>query len=475
VVGGGPVAARKVRALLDAGARVTVVAPRISPDVEALAEVRAAPATAGRTLVALRRRRFLPSDLDDQFLVITATDDPSATRAVVDQARARGVLVNAADDPERCDFILPAVVQRGAVQVAVTTGGQSPALARHLRDKLDDEIPGEYEPLAQILASIRAELRDAGVRVAPEVWQRAIANAPLDALRAGDIATALSQLREALTSPERDAEPDGQPPGRRPRRSGRVVLVGAGPGDPGLLTLAGRDALNQADVVIYDRLVNRALLSHARAGAELIYAGKRRGGESMTQDTINDLICQRAMSGQIVVRLKGGDPFVFGRGGEEALAALSSGIPCTVIPGVSAAIAVPAYAGIPVTHRGLASSFTVLTGHEDPSKLSASIDWDSLARQGGTLVLLMGVNTLTEVCARLMKAGLAADLPAAVIQDGTLDSQNVVMGSLSTIAELARGAGVSAPATTVIGSVVDLAASLRWWSGACTVAESPEP
>src|SRR5581483_4214400 len=339
---------------------------------------------------------------------------------------ARGVLVNAADDPERCDFILPAVVQRGAVQVAVTTGGQSPALARHLRDKLDDEIPGEYEPLAQILASIRAELRDAGVRVAPEVWQRAIANAPLDALRAGDIATALSQLREALTSPERDAEPDGQPPGRRPRRSGRVVLVGAGPGDPGLLTLAGRDALNQADVVIYDRLVNRALLSHARAGAELIYAGKRRGGESMTQDTINDLICQRAMSGQIVVRLKGGDPFVFGRGGEEALAALSSGIPCTVIPGVSAAIAVPAYAGIPVTHRGLASSFTVLTGHEDPSKLSASIDWDSLARQGGTLVLLMGVNTLTEVCARLMKAGLAADLPAAVIQDGTLDSQNEI-------------------------------------------------
>jgi uroporphyrin-III C-methyltransferase len=246
-------------------------------------------------------------------------------------------------------------------------------------------------------------------------------------------------------------------------RTGRIVLVGAGPGDPGLLTVAGLRAIAEADVIVYDRLVNPELLEQARPGTELIYAGKEPTGGPMSQEQINEILCTHAAAGRIVVRLKGGDPFVFGRGGEEALAAVAAGIPFTVIPGITAAIAAPAYAGVPVTHRGLASAFTVITGHEDPLKGSDPVDWEAVARLGGTLILLMGIATLPAICARLVAAGIAPNTPAAVVGSGTTDTQMVVTGNVADIAERAGAANVRAPATTIIGQVAGLAESLDWF------------
>ena len=458
VVGGGTVAQRKVDALLDAAAEVVVVAPRVSGEIEALGLLRA---------LEIRPRAYQPDDLDGAFLVVAATDDRAANARVAADARERGILVNAVDDPENCDFITPAVVRRGDVQVGVTTGGASPALARHLRELLERTLPQEYAALAEVLAEVRAELRRDGVHADPEDWQLAIRGA-LRLLETGDVEQARQHLRTTLgvggwglgagdKARLPAPTPNPQPPTPKHSTFGRVLLVGAGPGDPGLLTIAGRDAIADADVIVYDRLVNPALLDYARSDARLVYVGKRRGGGPMTQAEINDLLCAAALAGNVIVRLKGGDPFVFGRGGEEVLAARVAGVPCTVIPGITAATAVPAAAGIPVTHRGLSSAFTVITGHEDPGKPDGAIDWDALAQLGGTLVLLMGVGTLPQVCQRLIDGGLPIDTPAAVIQNGTTAEQHVVGGDLATIAELARLAGIEAPATTVIGEVAALA------------------
>ncbi len=249
-----------------------------------------------------------------------------------------------------------------------------------------------------------------------------------------------------------------QSPGR-----GLVSLVGAGPGDPDLFTVGGVARLAQADVVVYDRLANPALLHHARPGAELIYAGKLPDRHTLTQDEINDTLVEHGRAGKRVVRLKGGDPFVFGRGGEEAEALIAAGVPFEVIPGVTSAIAALAYAGIPVTHRALASSFAVITGHEDPSKDNASIDWPKIARGADTLIFLMGVGRLDEIARRLIEHGRAASTPAAVIEWGTLPRQRTVSGTLATIAADAAAAGIGSPAVTVVGEVARLRADLRWF------------
>jgi uroporphyrin-III C-methyltransferase / precorrin-2 dehydrogenase / sirohydrochlorin ferrochelatase len=476
VVGGGPVAARKLDALAEADAQIVVVAPNISTRMAAAAR---------RHGVTVAERRFQESDLDGVFVVIAATNDRMVNQAVADAARARGILVNSADDPANCDFVLPAVVRRGNVHVAVTTGGRSPALARHLRERLEAEIPIGYAALAEVVARVRATVRSEGIAIEPASWQEAIQEDVLTLAEQNKVGEAATLLRSRLHASVQATEPPGS--ATLPRedveapasfahavpteasgvpgsfRTGRIVLVGAGPGDPGLLTVAGLQAIAEAEVIVYDRLANPGLLEHARADAELIYAGKEPTGGPMSQEQINTILCTQAAAGRTVVRLKGGDPFVFGRGGEEALAAVAAGIPFSVIPGISAAIAAPAYAGVPVTHRGLASAFTVITGHEDPLKGSDPVDWEAVARIGGTLVLLMGIATLPAICRRLIAAGVAADTPAAVVGSGTTDTQMVVTGTVADIAERARTAQVRAPATTVIGQVAGLARSLSWF------------
>ena len=254
--------------------------------------------------------------------------------------------------------------------------------------------------------------------------------------------------------------------GREPSR-GKVYLVGAGPGDPELLTLKALRCLRVADIVVYDALVSPSLLQEASRQAKLVFVGKKRGRHILKQEHINALLIDRAFQGKVVVRLKGGDPFVFGRGGEEALALASAGIPFEVVPGISSALAVPAYAGIPVTHRTCASSVTIVTGHEDPQRISSSVDWQALAKlceSGGTLVILMGVATLPTIAQRLLDDGLHPTIPAAVIEQGTLSQQRTVTGTLNSIAGLARDIGVNSPSVVVIGAVVELSASLAWFA-----------
>lgn len=244
---------------------------------------------------------------------------------------------------------------------------------------------------------------------------------------------------------------------------GKVYLIGAGPGDAELITVKGLRCLRQADVVLYDRLISQELLAEARPDAALVFVGKEPGCHALPQDKINQLLVAHAQTGKVVARLKGGDPFVFGRGGEEAQALAETGIPFEIVPGISSAIAVPAYAGIPVTQRGQSAAFTVVTGHKGYDNRTPEIDWEALARLGGTLIVLMGVKALPDFTRRLITGGLDADTPAAVIQEGTLIQQRVVSGTLTTIASLALAAGLSSPAITVIGSVVELHTALAWY------------
>ncbi len=246
-------------------------------------------------------------------------------------------------------------------------------------------------------------------------------------------------------------------------RRGKVYLVGAGPADPDLITVKGLRCLRVADVVVYDSLVSPQLLEEVRPQAECVYVGKRPGYHCMKQEQINALLINYAQQGHTVVRLKGGDPFVFGRGGEEALALAQAGIPFEIVPGVSSAIAVPAYAGIPVTHRHLASSVTIVTGHEDAAHTSSNVNWEALAKLDGTLVILMGVATLPQIAGRLHDGGLHPDTPAAVIQEGTVPQQHVVTGTLANIADRAAKAGITSPAVVVIGAVVTLNDALAWY------------
>ena len=359
VVGGGPVAEGKVGGLLEAGARVTIVSPAVTERLREWIEQ-------GRCRHLARAYR--PRDVVGRAIALVATGDVRVTARVHRDARRAGVLVNAADDPERCDFFLPAVLRRGRLVVAVSTGGASPTLARVVRDELERLVPESYALLLEVVAAVRADVRQRQDPVPADRWRAAID----DRLRA---LVAEGQVEEA-TALALDAA------GGMSARRGRVFLVGAGPGDPRLITVRGLELLRQADVVVHDRLVSPALLDEVRPRAIRIFAGKSPGA-GMSQEAINRLLIHHARLGRRVVRLKGGDPFVFGRGGEEALALADAGIPFEIVPGVSSAVGVPAYAGIPVTHRALSSSFAVVTGSEDPEKSMSRVDWAALATRGG--------------------------------------------------------------------------------------------
>jgi uroporphyrin-III C-methyltransferase/precorrin-2 dehydrogenase/sirohydrochlorin ferrochelatase len=444
VVGGGAIAEGKVHGLLAAGAHVTVVSPTL---IAPLADA----ARAGR--IDHRPRTYRDGDLAGFALAFAATGDPTVNDAVAAEGRRCGVWVNAVDDPAHCDFIVPAVLRRGALTVAVSTGGASPAFARAVREELEQHFGDDYATLLDVAGEVRRELRVRHRRPDAHAWQDAL-NDP--------------QFRRLVTEGRRELA-------RRwlasrleasSRKSGRIVLVGAGPGDPGLLTVRGREVLAAADVVVYDRLVADALLDLAPPSALRIFAGKTRGDHTMPQSAINAVLVHHARQGRLVVRLKGGDPFVFGRGGEEAEALAAAAIPFEVVPGVSAAVAVPAYAGIPVTHRRLSSSFAVVTGHDDPDKSRAPVDWAGLATAVDTLVVLMGQARLEHIARELIAHGRASDTPVALISAGTTAAQRVVECRLEEAGDVARD--LPAPLLVVIGEVVSLRERLQWLAGSAT-------
>ncbi|MCH9827854.1 MAG: siroheme synthase CysG [Gammaproteobacteria bacterium] len=432
VVGGGEVALRKVRLLRRAGADVRLVAKSV---LDELAPLRVAEA-------------FDPSQLDGCRMAIAATDDPALNRRVAAEAEARGVWVNAVDDPQASRWITPAIVDRSPLLIALSSAGAAPVLVRRWRERLETMLPSGYGRLLSYIGERRAAIRE---RV-PQAMRRRIWEAFLDgpapeAVLAGDEAAADAALEQLLT----DTSGDGE-----------VYLVGAGPGDPDLLTLRAVRLMQQCDIVLHDALVSPAIMELVRRDAERLYVGKKRDKHTLPQQDINSTLVRLAREGKRVLRLKGGDPFVFGRGGEEIEELAAAGIPFQVVPGITAANGCAAYAGIPLTHRDYAQACIFVTGHP---KKDGSLDlhWDQLARRGQTVVIYMGLNTLPDLCARLIDNGLPADWPAAVVEEGTSARQRVVTGTLASLPQAVRSAAVEGASLVIVGEVVRLREQLAWF------------
>lgn len=441
VVGGGDVAARKVAMLLRAGAHVHVIAPEISARItEKLA--------AGKG--SQRIGSYAVSDLEDVVLVVAATDDLALNQQVHDDCRARKLPVNVVDNPSLCSFVFPSIVDRSPLIIAVSSAGKSPVLARLLRARLETTVPAAYGRLADICGEFRdlAKLTFPDTNARRAFWEKQLQGrfAELVYAHREDEARALLTQEFAATHPE---------------RVGEVYLVGAGPGDPDLLTFRALRLMQQADVIVHDRLVSQPVLDLCRRDADFIYVGKARADHALPQEDINQLLVRLAQEGKRVCRLKGGDPFIFGRGGEEIEELAEAGVPFQVVPGITAANGCSAYAGIPLTHRNYAQSVRFVTGHLKDG--SPELPWHELIHEHQTLVLYMGLTGLDHISAQLIRHGMAADMPVALVSQGTTPTQKVVVGTLADIAGKVQESGIHAPTLTIVGRVVELRDKLNWF------------
>jgi len=437
VVGGGAVALRKVELLLSAGARVRVVAPALHPELALYRD-------AGR--IEVRNTAFEPQHLDGAALAIAATDRTEVNHAVAAAGAARGIFVNVVDDGSASSCIMPAIVDRSPIIVAIGSSGQSPTLVRRVRTQLEALLPSRLGELARLAGRARARVQQA----LPDIERR---RRFWEQLFAGSIAS------KVFAGHEREAEAllDAQLASAGAPQRGEVYLIGAGPGDPDLLTLRALQLLQQSDVVLYDRLVSDAVLDRVRRDAECVYVGKESGQHRVTQQRIHALLLEYAGRGLRVARLKGGDPFIFGRGGEEIDALVAAGIPVVVVPGITAALGAAASAGLPLTQRGLAQSVTFVTAQGEGAE---QLDWRSLAAAGQTVVFYMGISQLPRIVGHLLAHGAPRSRPAAVIERATLPEQRVLAGTLHDISERARAANAVAPALLLVGEVAGRAAGM---------------
>ena len=442
LVGGSQAAEPKARLLLRAGARLVVVATALTPGLRELV---------GEPGVTWRRRAFREDDLDGMRLVIIAADDEALARTVAGAARQRGIPVNAVDRRSLCSFILPSILDRSPLVAAVSTSGAAPILARILRARLETIIPAEFGRLARFIGEFRpAVLRRITDPALRRRFFEGIVDGPIgEQVLAGREDDARGALESAL------AECEGA------GTAGEVYLVGAGPGDPDLLTFRALRLMQKADVVVYDRLVSKAVLDLTRRDAERIYAGKQPGYHAIPQHEINDLLARLALAGKRVLRLKGGDPFIFGRGGEEIETLAALGVPFQVVPGITAASGCAAYAGIPLTHREYAQSCIFVTGRRKIGE--ETLDWDSLVRPNQTVVIYMGLAGLEPICNGLLRHGLPPDTPAALIEQGTTSAQAVHTGTVGTLASIIEGKRPRAPTLVIVGEVVRLREKLAWY------------
>lgn len=442
VVGGGATAARKVGSLLRAGAAVTVIAP-------ALVDELAQKAHAGQ--VHHMARRFEPNDIADNRLVIAATDDREVNRRIAEQANALQIPVNVVDDPDACTFLLPSIVDRSPVVIAISTGKASPVLARLLRTRLESIIPAGYGRLADLCARYRDRVKARFVeqRDRRRFWDRVLEGAVAERIFAGQFAEAEAVIERELS---RDAHASDM---------GEVYLVGAGPGDPDLLTFRALRLMQQADVVVYDRLVAEPILEMTRRDARRIYVGKQRNHHAMRQEEINRLLADLAKEGHRVLRLKGGDPFIFGRGGEEIDTLAAEGVPFQVVPGITAAAGCASYTGIPLTHRDYAQSVTFVTGHLKDG--SINLNWPALAQPSQTVVFYMGLAGLPIIVEQLIAHGVSSAMPVALIQQGTTHMQRVYSGTLETILAQVEADPPEPPTLIIVGEVVKLREKLSWF------------
>ncbi|HYR05211.1 MAG TPA: siroheme synthase CysG [Gallionella sp.] len=438
VVGGGEVARRKAGVLLEVGAQVRVVAPEID---SAFAELRGVECIAAR---------FEAQHLEGVTLVIAATNDRSVNRQVSELAQARNIPVNVVDDPKLCSFIMPAILDRSPLMVAFSSGGASPVLTRMLRGKLETAIPQNYSRLAAFAERFREPVKQHVTNPAKRriFWENVFEGVVAEKVLTGDEVAAETMLQQML------ADEDNI-------QRGEVYLVGAGPGDPDLLTFRALRLMQKADAVVYDNLVSKSIVDMTRRDALRIFVGKKRADHTLRQEEINELLVRLAKEGKRVLRLKGGDPFIFGRGGEEIETLAAQGIPFQVVPGITAASGVASYAGIPLTHRDHAQSCMFVTGHLKDGTMN--LDWDALARPRQTVVVYMGLHGLDTLCAKLIEHGLPDITPIAIVQQGTTPNQRVITGTLATLPGIAEREQPQPPTLIIIGGVVTLRDKLDWF------------
>jgi uroporphyrin-III C-methyltransferase/precorrin-2 dehydrogenase/sirohydrochlorin ferrochelatase len=436
VVGGGATAARKAALLLRAGAKVTVVAPELKSKFDN---------------IEYHQDYFAPKYLQDCRLVIAATNDKNVNEQVSKLAQQQNIPVNVVDQPDLCSFIMPAIIDRSPIQIAVSTGGASPVLARLLRARIEAMIPSGYGKLATFVASFRDKVKQSLAFPARRpFWEKVLQGNIAEMVFSGNTSAANKALEDLLAN-TKQSKPE----------YGEVYLVGGGPGDPDLLTFKAVRLMQQADVVLYDRLVSAEVLDMVRRDAELIYVGKQPTNHPVPQEQINQLLIRLAKEGKRVLRLKGGDPFLFGRGGEEIETLMEQGIAFQVVPAVTAAIGSSAYAGIPLTHRDYAQSCIFVTGHLKDN--SIDLNWQALVQPQQTVVIYMGLNNLATICSKLIEHGMSKDKPIALVQKATTSEQRVLVGTLETLPAIVEEQNIKLSSIIIVGDVVKLHKKLAWF------------
>ena len=443
IVGAGEVAARKLELIMKTPAHITVVAPWACETVKRLAK---------NEKVTLIEREFIDSDLTDKDMVFIATDKSETNQAIHDLAREQKVLVNVVDNTPLCQFITPSIVDRSPIIIAMSSGGVAPVLLRYLRQKLETVLPANLSKLGAFSEKFREKVKQSlnGVTARRYFWEDVLDGDIAEMVEKGQDSKADAAFETALTAAAENNQVQGQ-----------VYLVGAGPGDPDLLTFRALRLMQKADVVVYDRLVSPQILELVRRDAEKIYVGKAKSNHSLPQDDINQLMVDEAIKGNRVVRLKGGDPFIFGRGGEEIQTLIQHGIEFQVVPGITAANGASSYAGIPLTHRDHAQSVVFATGHLKDGTID--LNWQSLAHKNQTIVFYMGLTGLPIICEKLIENGLTPDTPIALIQSATTENQVVVTGTLSDITQNPATSALKPPTLIIVGTVVSLHKQLNWF------------
>ncbi len=444
VVGAGEIAARKVRQLRKAEATVTVIAPEICKELKELAESKE---------INYISEKFSEEILSDKMLVIAATNDQEVNRKISELAKAQNIPVNVVDNPDLCSFIMPSIVDRDPVQIAISTGGASPVLARLLRARLETLIPASYGRLAQLMARFRGHVKQRYPKMQERrrFWEHILQGPVAEMIYAGQDSEALDALEKIIEKEEPVID-----------KTGEVYLVGAGPGDPDLLTFRALRLMQQAEVVLYDRLVAPEIVDLCRKDAERVYVGKKRDQHALPQAEISKLLVDLAKQGKRVLRLKGGDPFIFGRGGEEIELLTAENIPFQVIPGITAASGCASYAGIPLTHRDYAHTCVFIAGHLKDG--SMDLNWDTLIQPRQTIAVYMGVMGLEALCRELIERGMSEQMPAALIQQGTTHKQKVYIGNLGTLPDFPKQNDIKPPTMIIIGEVVKLHEKLSWFN-----------
>ena len=444
IVGGGKVASRKLIPILKAKMKVTLISPEVIEEIELNFQK--------NKNLKIIKRKFEPEDIEDQFLIIAATNEKTTNQKIAKLSKDNNILVNMAEDSLSGNTLIPSVVDRDPIKIAVSSGAASPILTRLVKTKLETVIPYSFSKLADIMMEYRDVVKKNFLKISDrrKFWEVFLDGPVSEMVLSGHIDKAKKALDESLKE------------NKFLEKTGEVYLVGAGPGDPELLSFKALRLMQKADIVIYDRLVSRPIMNLIRQDAEKIYVGKQRADHAMPQENINQLLARLALEGKKVLRLKGGDPFIFGRGGEEIESLIKDDIPFQIVPGITAASGCASYAGIPLTHRDYSQACIFVTGHLRDG--TVNLNWEMLAHEKQTLIFYMGMHGSKIICEELIKHGLSDVTPAALIVKGTTEDQEVIIGNLKNMPEIIMDRKIVPPTLLIIGDVVKLHNKLKWFN-----------